>query len=130
MTTDNKNAAVVLGGIVGAIGLTALTMEYHEYLWPGIGGDGQYGMVLFPTATWGGLFYGAASAVMYLHHMKNPVLICKALTLVGLSPSSFWTLIWPTGGALFCLPSLLVGLLMLVYLESTNIKKRSLGKRE
>ncbi|WP_309716481.1 hypothetical protein [Armatimonas sp.] len=132
MTTDNKDAAVdffryvssifinrfvaVLGGIAGAIGLTALTMAYHEYLWPGIGGDGQYGMVLFPTATWGGFFYGAASAVLYLDRKKNPFRVCKTLTLVGLSPSGLWVLASPGGGGPFCLPALVVGLVLLAYL--------------
>ena len=132
MTTENKEAAVdffrsvstsvlnrtlvLLGGIAGAIGLTALTMAYHEYLWPGIGGDGQYGMVLFPTATWGGFFYGAASAVLYLDRKKKPFRVCKMLTLVGLSSSGLWVLAWPGGGGPFCLPSLVVGLVLLAYL--------------
>lgn len=132
MTTENKEAAVdffrfvsgivlnrslvLLGGIVGAMGLTALTMAYHEFLWPGIGGDGQYGMVLFPTATWGGFFYGAASAVLYLDRKKKPFRVCRTLTLVGLSSSGLWVLGWPGGGSLFCLPTLVVGLVLLAYL--------------
>jgi hypothetical protein len=139
MTTENKEAAVdffrfvssifinrtlvVLGGIAGAIGLTALTMAYHEYLWPGIGGDGQYGMVLFPTATWGGFFYGATSAVLYLDREKNPFRVCKTLTLVGLSSSGLWVLGWPEGGGLFCLPSLVVGLVLLAYLGGASSRK-------
>lgn len=122
MTTIAKNALVMLGTIGGGIALTALTVAYHTYFWPSMPGDGQYGMVLFPTATGGGLCYGAALTLALVNRPGKPAPECVSLTLIGLGFSAFWILLWPSSGALFCLPSLLVGFCLLA---SFGVARRS-----
>ena len=120
MTQNNKNALVMLGSILGAAVLTTITIAYHDHFAPGMSEDGQYGMVLLPTATGGGAAYGAALAMIFLDRPRKPSPQCLKLTLLGLSFSGFWVLSWPNSGVFFCLPALLVGFSLLAYLGSAR----------
>nr|WP_309685496.1 hypothetical protein [Armatimonas sp.] len=50
--------------LAGMVGLTAVTVGYHVLIAPEMLNDGQYAMFLFPTASWGGFWFGMAFALM------------------------------------------------------------------